>query len=353
MQYAIFYSLEAPPEFDVTPEQVYADALDQIAYADALGLHQVWLTEHHFMDDAYCPSPMIAAAAIAGRTKKIRIGQGIVILPFYGHPLRLAEDTAVLDVISNGRFELGIGRGYRPHEFAGFGLNRKQRRGMTDEGLAILHRAWTGERFSFSGKHYQVDNARLAPLPVQKPHPPLWLGAGTPTARRQVAEGGYPLLISLVTTLEETKAEFDDYTQALLACGRNPADFPRALIREFYVAEDQQQAWNEVKPHFLHIYRKVYCPPWLRFFDRNPDGSLRKVTDPNDPYFESAAFRQDRHIIGDPEFCANELRRYKDEAKIDIMILRMQFPGQSMDHVMRSLELLVKEVIPRVEGSGS
>jgi alkanesulfonate monooxygenase SsuD/methylene tetrahydromethanopterin reductase-like flavin-dependent oxidoreductase (luciferase family) len=348
MKYAVFYSLQAPAEFGVTPQQVYAEALEQIAQADKLGLYQVWLTEHHFMDDAYCPSPMIAAAAIAGRTKNIRLGQGVVLLPFYGHPLKLAEDAAVLDVISGGRFELGIGRGYRPHEFTGFGLNQKQRRSMTDEGIEIIRRAWSGEQFSFSGKHYQVNDARLTPLPVQKP-PRLWLGAGTPSSRRKVAEKGHPLLVSLITNLAETKAEFGDYTQSLRDFGRDPAQFPRALIREFYVAEDGRQAWEEVKPYFLYVYRKVYCPPWIPFFDTNPDGSRRRVTDPNDPYFESENFRQDRHIIGNPEFCARELRRYRDETNIEIMILRMQFPGQPTAQVTRSLELLVKEVIPRVE----
>jgi len=300
------------------------------------------------MDDAYCPSPMIAAAAIAGRTKNIRIGQGVVLLPFYGHPLKLAEDSAVLDVISGGRFELGIGRGYRPHEFAGFGLNQKQRRSMTDEGIEIIRRAWSGERFSFSGKHYQVNDVRLTPTPVQNP-PRLWLGAGTPSSRRRVAEKGHPLLVSLITNLEETKAEFGDYTQALRDFGRDPAQFPRALIREFYVAENSQRAWAEVKPYFLHVYRKVYCPPWIPFFDTNPDGSRRRVTDSSDAYFESENFRRDRHIIGDPEFCACELRRYRDETNIEIMILRMQFPGQPTAQVMRSLELLAREVIPRVE----
>ncbi|MFT4584361.1 MAG: alkanesulfonate monooxygenase SsuD [Gammaproteobacteria bacterium] len=347
MKYSIFYSLQAPEQFNVSPQQVYAEALDQIQRADELGIHQVWLTEHHFMDDGYCPSPMIAAAAIAGRTRNIRIGQGVVLLPFYGHPLRLAEDTAVLDLASGGRFELGVGRGYRENEFAGFGVNIKKRKGMTDEGLEILKLAWTGERFSFSGKYYQVDNARLSPLPVQRP-PPVWLGAVSAKARREIAEAGHPLLISLLTTVEETKQEFSDHTNALTAIGRNSADYPRALIREFYVAEDNETAWREVQPHFAHIYRNVYCPPYLPFYDENPDGSKRLVTDPNDEYLESERFRKDRHIIGDPEFCANELRRYRDDAGIDNVILRMQFPGQPNAQVMNSLELLVKEVIPRV-----
>ena len=347
MKYSIFYSLQAPPEFGVTPQQVYAEALDQIARADELGIHQVWLTEHHFMDDAYCPAPMIAAAAIAGRTRRIRIGQGVVLLPFYGHPLRLAEDTAVLDVASGGRFELGVGRGYRQHEFDGFGINIKHRKRMTEEGLEILKLAFSGERFSYTGQHYQVQNARLAPLPVQRP-PPIWLGAVSAKARREIAQAGHPLLISLLTDIEETKHEFSDHINALVATGRDPKDYPRALIREFYVAEDQETAWREVKPHFLHIYRKVYCPPYLPFYDRNPDGTQRLVTDPQDEYLESERFRHNRHIIGDPDFCVRQLRRYRDEVGIDNIILRMQFPGQPMAQVMKSLELLVKEVIPRV-----
>jgi alkanesulfonate monooxygenase SsuD/methylene tetrahydromethanopterin reductase-like flavin-dependent oxidoreductase (luciferase family) len=261
--------------------------------------------------------------------------------------LRLAEDTAVLDVASGGRFELGVGRAYRQHEFDGFGINLKHRKAMTDEGLEIIRRAFTGERFSYSGKFYTVKNARLSPLPVQRP-PPIWLGAVTAKAPREIAEAGHPLLISLLTNVAETQQEFSDHTNALRACGRDLADFPRALIREFYVAEDQQTAWREVKPHFLHIYRKVYCPPYLPFYDTNPDGSKRLVTDPADEYLESERFRKDRHIIGDPDFCVRELRRYRDEVGIDNIILRMQYPGQPMAQVMKSLELLVREVIPRV-----
>ncbi|MCP5201144.1 MAG: LLM class flavin-dependent oxidoreductase [Gammaproteobacteria bacterium] len=350
MRYSIFYSLQAPAEFGVDPARVYAEALDQVAYADELGLYQVWLTEHHFLADGYCPSPMIAAAAIAGRTRNIRIGQGVVLAPFYGHPLRLAEDTAVLDLASGGRFELGVGRGYRPHEFAAFGVDIKRRKSMTEEALDIIRRALAGERFAHAGRHYRFDEVQLAPLPAQQPFPPIWLGAATAKSRREAAERGHPLLISLITNLAETRVEFDDYTASLRACGRDPSDYPRALIREFYVADDQARAWAEVKPHFLHIYRKVYCPPYLPFWDEQADGSRRLVDDPGDPYFESEAFRRDRHIIGDPEFCARELRRYRDEVGVENMILRMQFPGQPHAQVMRSLELLVSEVIPRVEG---
>lgn len=348
MELAVFHSLQAPTQFGVSPEQVYGEALDQIVRAEELGFSQVWLTEHHFMADGYCPSPMIAAAAIAGRTARIRIGQGIVLLPLYGHPLKLAEDAAVLDVISGGRFELGVGMGYRKEEFEGFGLDIRSRRRRMDEGIDIIRQAWAGERFSYEGTYYQVHGARLTPQPVQKPHPPLWLGAGSRKARVKIAAMGLPLLISLVTTVEETQAEFADYTQALVDLGRDPGEHPRALIREYYVAASAQQAWGEVRPYLQYVYRDVYPPNWLRLLASDGKGGTRRVTDPNDPYFDSEEFRRDRFIIGDPEHCARELRRYRDQVGVDTLILRMQYPGQPASQVARSLELTAAEVMPRM-----
>lgn len=348
MELGVFHSLQAPPEFGATPGRVYGEALDQIVRAEELGFSQAWLTEHHFMDDGYCPSPMIAAAAIAGRTSRIRIGQAIVLLPLYGHPLRLAEDAAVLDVLSGGRLELGIGMGYRAEEFAGFGLELRSRRRRMDEGIAIVRRAWTGERFSYEGMHYQVRDARLRPRPLQRPHPPLWLGAGTPQARAKVARMGLPLLISLITTVEETRREFADYTDALVEAGRDPSAYPRALIREYYVADDAERAWAEVRPYLGYVYREVYPPRWLRLVADDGAGGTRRVTDPNDPYLRSAAFARDRFIVGDPEHCARELARYRDEVGVERLILRMQYPGQPAAQVERCLELTAAEVVPRL-----
>jgi len=348
VELGVFHSLQAPDAFGVTPARVYGEALEQIQHAEALGISHAWLTEHHFMDDGYCPSPMIAAATIAGRTERMRIGQGIVLLPLYGHPLKLAEDAAVLDVLSNGRLELGVGMGYREAEFSGFGLELSSRRRRMDEGIEIIRRAWTGEQFSYDGRYYQVNDAVLSPLPVQRPGPPLWLGAGTPKARAKVAQMGLPLLISLVTTFEETRAEFADYTEALAVAGHDPAEFRRALIREYYVAEDAERAWNEVKPYLGYVYREVYPPHWLRLFADDGAGGKRRVRQVDDPWLQSPEFARDRFIIGDPEHCASEIARYRDELGIDLLILRMQYPGQPASQVERSLELTGREVMPRL-----
>lgn len=348
MRFGLMYSLEAPEEFGVTPDQVYREALAQIAEADQRGIDQIWLTEHHFFDDSYCPSPMMVAAAVAAVTRDVRICQGIVVLPLYGHPMKLAEDCAVVDNLSGGRFELGVGQGYRADEFAGFGYDFKGRRDMYLEGLEILRRAFSGERFSFEGHHYQVEDAILKPALAQHPPPPIWVGAATPRTRRRAAEDGHRLLISLLTDLEHTKAQFDDYRQSLEAVGRLVADEPIALIREFYVAESEEQAWREVRPHLMHTYRNVYAPPGVAMIERLSDGRRRPVTDLDDPFYDSEAFWRDRFIIGDPGFCAAEIKRYRDELGVTDLILRMQHPGQSDVQVRRCLELLTDEVIPAV-----
>ncbi len=346
----MLYGLEAPPEFGVTAPQVYAEALEQIAFADQRGVDDVWMTEHHFFEDDYCPSPLIVCAAAAARTERIRICQGIVVSPLYGHPLKLAEDAAVIDNISNGRFELGLGQGYRQDEFDGFGLPFDRKLGMFVEGLDVIERAFTGERFSYEGRYYNVLDARLRPSPVQRPIP-IWIGAATPASRRRVARRGHNLLISLLTDLEHTRGQFADYRVALTEAGRDPASEPTALIREFYVAADDETAWREVRPHLMHTYKKVYAPPAVSLVERLADGRRRQVTSVDDPYYDSDAFWQDRMIIGGPERCASEICRWRDQLGVDTLVLRMQHPGQPHDQVMRCIELLTGTVMPMVEAT--
>src|SRR5689334_8137025 len=212
MSLGLLLGMQAPERFGATPQQVYRDTLAQIAWVDANvpAVDRVWLTEHHGFPDGYLPSPMIVAGALAASTSRIRIAQGIVVQPFYGHPLRLAEDSAVLDVLSGGRFELGIGMGYRQDEFDAFGMHQSSRRRRFDE-----------------GRDYQVLDGWLRPGPLQKPLP-LWLGAATPKSRRRVAERGHNLLISLLTDIAHTKVQFDDF-RAAGATGKT------ALIRECWI----------------------------------------------------------------------------------------------------------------------
>ena len=176
LRFGVAYDFRNPPDSGLDNPSLYAAILDQVAWLDGLGLDLAWFTEHHFVDDGYLPSWVPIAGAMAARTKRIRFNTDICLLPF-NHPIRLAEDLAVLDNLSNGRVEIGCGMGYAPHEFRGFGTPVSRRVSLTDEGVEVLKRCFTGERFSFHGKRYRFDDVRIAPGYVQSGGPPLWLAA--------------------------------------------------------------------------------------------------------------------------------------------------------------------------------
>lgn len=186
--FGLWYSLRNPARWARPYPEIYAQTLRQIAWAETIGYDDVWLTEHHFCDDGHAPSILPLAAAVAARTTRIRIGTSVLLLPLY-HPVRVAEDAATIDILSNGRFELGVGVGYRPQEFAGLGLRSRDRGARMDEGLEIIRALWRGETVDYRGRHFSVEGAKLAPMPVQTP-PPLWIGGFAPASARRAARIG-------------------------------------------------------------------------------------------------------------------------------------------------------------------
>ncbi len=153
----------------------FEETLRECERAEAAGFDSIWLGEHHNNPVLY-PAPLIGLTAVASRTHSIRLGTGVLLLPLY-HPVMVAEEGAMVDMISGGRLILGIGAGYAPEEFAAFGYSLKERGSRLEEGASLLLRLWTEENVTHHGKHYRVDNATVAPRPVQRPRPPIWFGA--------------------------------------------------------------------------------------------------------------------------------------------------------------------------------
>lgn len=345
-QYGLLLSFQAPEQFGVTPAGVYAESIEQAVLADQLGFDSIWTTEHHFLADAYLPSPLIASAAIAARTKRVRLGQGILLLPLYPHPVRLAEDAAVVDVISNGRLLLGLGIGYRDYEYAGLGLSMRQRRSLMDEGLEVLRRCWTEDSFSHEGRHWNLQNVRVRPRPVQQPHPPIWFGAGSVPAMERAAGLGAPFVCAPVPPLRQIRRQMTLYQDLLVRAEKDP-NVELGLMREVYVTEDPDQAWRDVRDHFLYVYRDTYGPDQVQYIDFLPDGTRRPVTDRSDPFFESERFRADRFIFGGPEQVTREVRRYFEETPTTLLIARFGLPGMPHDKVAQSMELFAEKVMPQ------
>jgi alkanesulfonate monooxygenase SsuD/methylene tetrahydromethanopterin reductase-like flavin-dependent oxidoreductase (luciferase family) len=171
-----------------THAEVYADALAECRLADELGFHTVWLAEHHFSHYGICPSLAPLAAAIARETRRARIGTAVVIAPFE-HPVRIAEEWAEIDILSGGRLEFGLGRGYQPKEFEGLGVSMEGTRERFDEALDVIRGAWTEDRLTFEGAFYRVPGVRVLPKPVQRPHPPRSTSSARTTTRTSPSGG--------------------------------------------------------------------------------------------------------------------------------------------------------------------
>lgn len=227
LKFGLGFDFRKGPEDERSLPEIYADSLDAIVYAEELGFDYVILTEHHFVADGYCPSVAPMAAAIAARTQRIRIISYVLLLPFH-NPLRLAEDLAVVDVLSNGRMEVGIGAGYRAEEFEGFGMDRAERKTRMDEGCEVLLKAWTEDGWSFYGTHYTFRNVSMQPKPVQKPHLPLWVSARAPVAARRAARFKAPLQIPPLYDcgLELERTSYETWAEGLRAQGERPESYP-------------------------------------------------------------------------------------------------------------------------------
>ena len=165
-RFGVCYDFRNPPDSGIAMPSLYSQALEQISWLDGLGLDLIWFTEHHFVDDGYLPAWIPVATAAAAVTRRVRFSSDICLLPFF-NPVRLAEDLAVLDNISNGRAEVGLGMGYAPHEFAGFGIPVSRRVSLMEEGLEVLRLAFSGEEFSFHGKRYEFNDVKIW-LPLWK-----------------------------------------------------------------------------------------------------------------------------------------------------------------------------------------
>lgn len=211
--------------------QAYREAIEQVRFADELGYDCFWFTEHHFGTHGINSSVLSWAAYVAGITKRIRIGTAVVVAPLY-QPVRLAEEIAQVDLVSDGRLELGIGSGYRFDEFRGLNVSPEDSRPMFMEVLEILFKAWTGEPFSHKGKYYAVpEGIAVRPTPLQKPHPPLWFPALSPKTVEWVVKMGSRLMTATTGALSvnDLVRMRETFNQLLDQAGQQPND------AEFYI----------------------------------------------------------------------------------------------------------------------
>jgi alkanesulfonate monooxygenase SsuD/methylene tetrahydromethanopterin reductase-like flavin-dependent oxidoreductase (luciferase family) len=339
------YTFRNPAQWRIPFPELYKAQLRQIVRAEELGYDSVWLTEHHFLEDGYSCSLLPIAAAIAARTERIRIGTFVILLPLH-HPLRVAEDAATVEIISNGRLDLGLGQGYRVEEFEGFGIPRKERGPRLEEGAEIIRRAWTERAFSFDGRFTKLHNIDLQPRPVQQPHPPIWLAARGPKSIARVGRLGYHFM---GTGGADQQQMYDD---ALRAAGHRVEDFRIAQMLMVYLAPTRDKAYDIAEKH-VHYMLSSYGEWMGKASDLPTDAAMRNippVEQLRQP--EVARFFGEAVIIGTPDDALRMLETYQHKTRFTHLVIVMQLPGMNFGDGTRSMELFAKEVLPHLRRQG-
>ncbi len=281
---------------------VYARALQRIEIMDRTGYDAVWLTEHHFSDYSVCPSIPVMGAYAAARTKNIRIGAGVTLAALY-HPLRLAEELALLDILCGGRFNWGAGRGFDAREFRTFAVPMEESQDRFHEAVEIVIKAWTSERLTYRGKFFSFDDVELLPKPLQKPHPPVWMAAGSWEALQWAASAGHSVLLGPHTSHREAGQQWEFYRDQLKAKGFTIEGRDIPVARLLAIAPTDTEAANIAREGAKWLL-KTYVDP-RRFGDDR---------DPVQRYVDSVV------VHGTAARVVDELARLREEIHLDYLI---------------------------------
>lgn len=319
----------------VEDSRFFAESLGQVELAEASGFDSVWLEEHHGTGGHYHPSPFIYLAGYATRTERLILGTDIAVLPLY-HPVRVAEDVAQLDVMSNGRVILGVAIGYRPEEFAAFQTPLAGRGGQFVEMLKLIRLLWTKEQVCFESERYPLTDFSLEPRPVQRPRPPIWLGGWGQLALKRAAVLGDAWVPGPTANLAKLKSAQAQYHAYLAELGIQPADRERPLTRDVIIAGNQKTAEALAERYLLPAYRDEYSS-WAHPLIGTADAT---ATD------RLADLRRERFIIGDPGQVIEQVRFFEEQFGMNQLICRLHFPGMPPEFVTESVRLIGQEVIP-------
>jgi alkanesulfonate monooxygenase SsuD/methylene tetrahydromethanopterin reductase-like flavin-dependent oxidoreductase (luciferase family) len=348
MKFGIFI-LPSWPEAETSHQgRIYQEAVEQIQYAEELGFDAVWLAEHHFTRFGIISSAIPFATYVAAHTKTIRIGTGVSVLTFH-NPIFMAEETAMLDVLSNGRLDFGVGRGQVVYEYNNFKVEYDSRTQRFQEIVDIILGLWSTPGFTYHGKYYSVDDMTIAPVPVQRPHPPIYLAVSrTPASVDVAVSRNLPVLTSANTPDEDVLGIRSLYFERCAAVGKRPLVEDMPFFRLTHVAEDEKQA-REIPRASL---------TWVR--DLN---SLRRtLTGGSEIYMDLEHWRRTRTVqvpayetelqttayFGTPEQLVQRLRWLQEKHQVQYFGADMAFGKMQHADVMRSMELFAREVMPKL-----
>jgi alkanesulfonate monooxygenase SsuD/methylene tetrahydromethanopterin reductase-like flavin-dependent oxidoreductase (luciferase family) len=318
------------PERRVELATVYARALERIEIMDRAGYDAVWLAEHHFSSFSVCPSVHMVGTLAAARTRRLRIGTGVSLAPFY-HPLRLAEEVALLDVLSDGRVNWGAGRGFARVEFEAFGVPPQESASRFRETVEIVLSAWTEDRLQFAGRHFRFDGIEVLPKPLQRPHPPVWMAASSEGAIDWAAGRGFSILMDPHSSPAEIGRKRRHYAEKLAAAGFAEVGRDIPIARLVAVARTAAAAAKVARggaEWIVNSYLGAQHRPVMQG-SFTPEG-----VDPIRRYLDEVI------IHGTPEAVIDQIEKLRDEIGLDYLL------AAPLSH--ESFLLLTDEVLLRL-----
>lgn len=327
MQLGLFSVVDHyPHHVERNVARFYEELLEQARLADELGFESFWIAEHHFSEYGVVPRPAIILASMAAVTSNIKLGTAVTVLPF-DDPLRIAEDYAMLDILSKGRMILGVGSGYLQHEFAGFNLDLATKREYFDESLQLIRLAWRGQPINFNGTHYKVKDVRLNVLPLQSP-PQIAVAMLRNESAAHIGAMGLPIMtIPYATTelISELKLTVDAFRSAFVV-SHGPENARAYFGLHTYCAESTEDA-------------RIDCRSWMDLYVKTRLYAKQRSFD--------ALVEKDLIACGDPDEILRVARRYKAAGLTDFLAIT-NFGGMPNDKVVASMKLIAKHVIPEL-----
>lgn len=324
-------------------KQAFDELLDQIELTEKLNFNEAWFAEHHHSDYGMLASPNLMIAALARRTERLRFGNLVSVLPLYD-PMRLAEECAMLDILTGGRLNIGLGRGV-PKDDMKHRLDRETAQARFEEGIEILRRAWTGETFSYTGKAWGYEEISCRPQPLQKPHPPIYYGATSPDSPAMVARRGWNLALSRQPLANCAKA-IEKYRAELAELGLGKGD--AIMVRDIYIADTDEQAWREAVPEIMRFWQLATDNYWRG--ETVSEADLTRFTERYAYYPGGLTIKRldewGTSLIGSPDTVIKKARAMVEIAKPDSLVGMFQFGGLKHEQVMHSLELFGTKVMP-------
>jgi alkanesulfonate monooxygenase SsuD/methylene tetrahydromethanopterin reductase-like flavin-dependent oxidoreductase (luciferase family) len=357
MRFGLFSEVTVPRPWRPTSEyDAYQEAVEQAVLAEALGYDSFWTVEHHFTEEfSHCSAPEVLYAYLAAKTTTLRLGHAVKLLPFpYNHPVRVAEQAAVLDLLSGGRLEFGTGRSATRTEIEGFGIDPHQTRELYDEALQVVVHAWTDDELEWHGKHFDIPRRRVVPKPYQAPHPPVWQATTSTDGHRTVGEHGLGLLSFTVAhsidSLAERIALYHEGLRSARPVTRAVNDRVAAYTM-VYCAESTERAYEEAGDAFLWYVENSFkqfatLASWMEGKEFGTYEHLKTLLDVDFSDL-NIEFLVDigAVVIGDPEQCMKLASGYRD-AGCNILLCHVNPKDLPRDRVLESIRLLGEHVLP-------